>query len=224
MGSGFININVAGEAIDGALEPMPRLVTGHLRALPYEAVPDFVERLRAGRASMASKLCLEFLILTAARSGEARGARWSEIDLPARLWIIPAKRMKANAEHRVPLSEAAISLLAEAKEISDGSEFVFPTHYLGGGRQLSDQTLIKTVRNLGDGTRTTVHGFRSAFRDYAGEMTDSSYVVMEMSLAHHVGSNVERAYARSSLLDKRRALMETWSSFVVDANEGNEHG
>ena len=219
MGRGFLEINPAGEAIDGALEPMRRLVNGHMRALPYEAVPDFVRRLRAGRAAASSKLCLEFLILTAARSGEARGARWGEIDMDARLWTVPAGRMKANEEHRVPLSGAAMAVLRKAEGIADGSDFVFPTHYRDGGKPLSDQVLMKTVRRLGDGAETTVHGFRSSFRDFAGERTDSPHAVMELCLAHRVGSDVERAYARSSLLDKRRALMETWAAFVTGTED-----
>ena len=124
---GFLEINPAGEAIDGALAPMAKITNGHHRALAYRDVPEALQRIRTGGDFVAAKLCIEFLILTASRSGEARGARWSEIDMETAVWTIPAERMKAGIPHRVPLSDAAMSILDEAREISDGSDIVFPS-------------------------------------------------------------------------------------------------
>ena len=204
--------NPAGEGIDGALPPMP-VIRAHFRALPYREVPAALETIVASTAGVAAKTCFEFLVLTAARSGEARGATWDEIDLDARLWTIPAERMKGGVEHRVPLSEAAIAALEEAASLRGESGFVFPSPV--GGRQLSDMTLTKILRTVGLAERATVHGFRSSFRDWAAECTSASYAAMELSLAHHVGNTVERAYARSDLLEQRRALMDQWAEHVI---------
>ena len=216
MAHKFVRHNVAGETIDGALPPMPK-VKNHLRAMPYSQVSMLVQTVRDSRASLAAKWCLEFLILTAARSGEARGARWSEIDMDAATWTVPAERMKANVEHRVPLSPRATAILAEANSIRDGSDLVFPSP-LRPGKPMSDMTLTKLLRDLGFADRTTVHGFRSSFRDWAAECTSAPHAVMELSLAHVVGSAVEAAYARSTLIEKRRALMEQWAAHL----EGEE--
>ena len=153
-------------------------------------------------------------MLTAARSGEARGATWDEIDLDARQWTIPAQRMKGGVEHRVPLNEAAIAALEEVAPLHDESGLVFPSPV--GGRALSDMTLTKILRTVGLAERATVHGFRSSFRDWAAECTSATYAAMELSLAHHhVGNTVERAYARSDLLEQRRALMDQWAEYVI---------
>ena len=204
--------NPAGEGIDGALPPMPT-IRAHFRALPYQEVPAALETIAESTAGVAAKTCFEFLVLTAARSGEARGATWDEIDLDARLWTIPPERMKGGVEHRLPLSEAAIAALEEAAPLRDESRLVFPSPV--GGRQLSDMTLTKILRTTGLAERATVHGFRSSFRDWAAECTNASYAAMELSLAHHVGNAVERAYARSDLLEQRRALMDQWAEYVV---------
>ena len=212
MAHKFVRHNVAGETIDGALPPMPK-VKNHLRAMPYGQVSMLVQTVRDSQASLAAKWCLEFLILTAARSGEARGARWSEMDLDAATWTIPAERMKANVEHRIPLSPRATAILAEASSIRDGSDLVFPSP-LRPGKPMSDMTLTKLLRDLGFADRTTVHGFRSSFRDWAAECTSAPHAVMELSLAHVVGSAVEAAYARSTLIEKRRALMVQWATYL----------
>ena len=212
MAHKFVRHNVAGETIDGALPPMPK-VKNHLRAMPYGQVSMLVQTVRDSQASLAAKWCLEFLILTAARSGEARGARWSEMDMDAATWTIPAERMKANVEHRVPLSPRATAILAEASSIRDGSDLVFPSP-LRPGKPMSDMTLTKLLRDLGFADRTTVHGFRSSFRDWAAECTSAPHAVMELSLAHVVGSAVEAAYARSTLIEKRRALMVQWATYL----------
>ena len=217
MAHKFVRHNVAGETIDGALPPMPK-VKNHLRAMPYGQVSMLVQTVRDSQASLAAKWCLEFLILTAARSGEARGARWSEMDMDAATWTIPAERMKANVEHRVPLSPRATAILAEASSIRDGSDLVFPSP-LRPGKPMSDMTLTKLLRELGFADRTTVHGFRSSFRDWAAECTSAPHAVMELSLAHAVGSAVEAAYARSMLIEKRRALMVQWATYLEAGEE-----
>ena len=215
---GYIEHNVAGEMIDGALPPMPA-VKEHYRALPYQHVPAALETVVASNSSLAGKLCFRFLVLTAARSGEVRGATWSEIDLERKEWRIPAGRMKAGAEHRVPLSGAALAVLEQAKILRDDSDLVFPS-FVKRGTPLSNMAMTKILRDNGLAARTTAHGFRSSFRDWAGECTNTAHAVMELSLAHKVGSAVEQAYARSDLLAKRRALMEQWAQYVASANVG----
>ena len=217
MAHGHIDHNVAGETIDGALPPMPK-IKNHLRALPYAEVGELIEAVQRSQASLAAKWCLEFLILTAARSGEARGARWSEINLDAGTWVIPAARMKANAEHRVPLSSRALAILKEAQTIDDRSGLVFPSP-TRPGKPMSDMTLTTLLRRLKVADRATVHGFRSAFRDWSAECTHAPHAVMELSLAHAVGNAVEAAYARSDLFDRRRALMDQWASYLTGADE-----
>ena len=205
--------NAAGEALNGALPPMPRLKAHH-RALPYREVAEALETVNASDASLAAKLCFRFLVLTAARSGEARGATWDEIDDDAREWCIPTERMKSGVQHRVPLSGAALAVLEQASQIRDDSGLVFPSP-VRPGRPMSDMTLTKVLRSTGLAERATVHGFRSTFRDWAAECTNAPHAVMELSLAHAVGSSVEQAYARSDLIAKRRALMDEWESFVT---------
>ena len=185
VAQGHRDDNPAGEGIDGTLPPMPA-IRAHFRALPYREVPAALEIIAASAAGVAAKSCFEFLVLTAARSGEARGTTWGEIDLDARLWTIPAERMKGGVEHRVPLSEAAIAALEEAASLRDESGLVFLSPV--GGRPLSDMTLTKILRTVGLAERVTVHGFRSSFRDWAAEYTNATYAAMELSLAHHVGN------------------------------------
>jgi len=188
----------------------------HFPALPYEKIGDFVSKLR-NKSGIAAR-ALEFTILTAARSGEVRGAKWDEIDLAKRLWTIPGERMKAQQEHEVPLSEAAVSIL-EALPRTD-SPYVFP-----GAREkkpMSDMTLSKVVRRMGD-QKTTVHGCRSTFRDWAAETTAYPREVVEMALAHTIKNKAEAAYRRGNLLAKRSRLMEDWAAYCAVAQvEGSE--
>ena len=205
--------NAAGEALNGALPPMPRLKAHH-RALPYREVAEALQAVDASDASLAAKLCFRFLVLTAARSGEARGAVWDEIDEDAQEWRIPEGRMKGGVQHRVPLSGPALAALERASQLRDDSGLIFPSP-VKPGRPMSDMTLTKVLRATGLAERATVHGFRSTFRDWASECTNAPHAVMELSLAHAVGSSVEQAYARSDLIAKRRALMDQWGSFVT---------
>ena len=212
---GFIDHNPAGEAINGALPAQPS-VREHLRALPYHEVGAALATIDESAASVAAKLCLRFLVLTAARSGEARGATWSEIDMEACEWRIPGSRMKAGQDHRVPLSDAVLAVLDRARDLRDGSDLIFPSPRRPG-QELSDMTLTKVLRTTGFAERATVHGFRSSFRDWAAEKTSAPHAVMELALAHAVGSKVEQAYARSDLLARRRDLMQRWSDYLIDS-------
>ena len=180
----------------------------HLAALPFTDVPAFVAGLRQ-QEGVAAK-ALEFLILTAARSGEVLGATWSEINFEEGVWTVPAARMKAQREHRVPLAPAALELLRAAyREASN--PFVFIN---GGGGALAPKAMRRQLRQLGkDGF--TVHGFRSAFRDWAAERTNYPNHVVEMALAHVVGDAVEAAYRRGDLFAKRQKLTEAWAAFCA---------
>jgi integrase len=173
----------------------------HHQAVAYADVPKVVDKLRP-REGNASK-ALQFLILTAARSGEVRGMQWGELDLEAKTWTIPADRMKAREEHVVPLSDAAITLLPSEQDKADA--LVFPGT-VGPNTPLSDMTLLKVVRTVWSES-ATVHGLRSSFRDWAAEQTDFPREIAEAALAHNVGTEVERAYLRTSFFDKRRDLM-----------------
>ncbi|QDM25227.1 DUF4102 domain-containing protein [Tardiphaga sp. vice352] len=179
----------------------------HHAALPYVEIPDFVAALRA-RDAVAAR-ALEFAILTAARTGEVLGAMWTEIDLEAALWIIPAERMKAGREHRVPLCDEAVAILRRM-QVSKQNGYIFP-----GGRRpcLSNMSLLMLLRRMGR-SNVTAHGFRSTFRDWAEEQTETSHAVVEMALAHSIANAVEAAYRRGDLLDKRRSLMVQWSTFT----------
>ena len=156
------------------------------------------------------------MILTACRSGEARLAQWSEINLEERLWTIPASRMKQGHEHRQPLNDQAIAVLKSMQALRDESDLIFPSP-VRKGNSLSDMTLTKVLRDNNLADRATVHGFRSSFRTWASERTSADHAVMELCLAHAVGSAVEQAYARSDLLAKRHILMDQWGTFVVDS-------
>ena len=210
---GYVEHNVAGEAIDGALPAMPA-VAAHFRALPYGEVGEALEVIEESRASLSAKACLRFVALTACRSGEARGATWDEVDLDAREWRIPAARMKTGGEHRVPLSDAALAVLELVRPQRGESDLLFPSP-LRRGKPLSDMTLTKILRDTGLADRATVHGFRTSFRTWASERTSVPHAVAEAALAHQVGSAVERSYARSDLFEKRCGLMADWARYVT---------
>ena len=213
MANELIETNPAGEAIDGALPSMPK-IKAHLRALPYQEVSSALKTVDASQTSLAAKRCLRFLVLTATRSGEARGATWDEIDLDGATWTIPASRMKAGVEHRVPLSDQVLEVLTLAHQLEDGSGFCFPSP-LRPGRILSDMTLTKVLRSTGLADRATVHGFRTSFKTWTMEQTDTPWAVGEAALAHLLGGSVEQAYARSDLFVRRRTLMQQWADYIV---------
>ncbi|MFG1379497.1 tyrosine-type recombinase/integrase [Xanthobacter autotrophicus] len=186
-----------------------KLQRGHHAALPYADVPAFLKRLRLVRGM--SSFALEFAILSAARSGEVRGARWPEIDADKKLWAVPAERMKAGREHRVPLGPRALEILDTVAQLKRGpDDLVFPGQKRGS--PLSDMSLTALLRRLK--VDATAHGFRSSFRDWAGDHTTFPREVAEAALAHAVGDATEAAYRRSDALEKRRALMLAWDVFL----------
>ncbi len=186
----------------------------HHAALPYVEIPAFMEQLR-GRDGVAAR-ALELLILTGTRTSEVVKARWDEIELGAREWVIPAERMKAGREHRVPLSDRAVDLL---QELPREAEFVFP-----GGKAmtpLSNMALLGVLRRMGRADLTS-HGFRSSFRDWAAEQTNYPNHVVEMALAHAIGDRVEAAYRRGDLFAKRKRLMQDWARYCVSSSRDDE--
>jgi integrase len=192
--------------------PKMREPVKHFEALAFLALPGFISRLREARATETIRLALEFLILTAARSGEVRGAAPSEFDLDAKLWTVPAERMKAGREHVVPLSKRAVEIVRASRALSPGSELVFPSRHLRR-TQLSDMSFTMVLRRMG--LQATAHGFRSTFRDWASEETSFPSEVVEMALAHTIKNKVEAAYRRGKLLEKRRELMAAWALFAL---------
>ncbi len=209
--SGLVEVNVAGDAVSGALPAQPA-VKEHLRALPYRQVGAALETVEASASSLSAKLAFRFTVLTAARSGEVRGATWNEIDIDAATWTIPANRMKAGAEHRVPLSDAALAVLEQARQLRDRAGLLFPSPSRAG-RPLSDMTLGKLLRTVGLASMTTVHGLRSSFRDWCAD-TGKPRDIAEAALAHTVGG-VEGAYFRSDLYERRRRLMDQWAAYLT---------
>ena len=209
-------------------------IVQHRRALPHKDVATAIETVQASvSVKPAVKLAFEFLVLTAARSGEVRLATWDEIDTAGRVWTVPAMRMKAKREHRVPLCRRAAEILEAARTLGDAGGLVFP---MRSGRPISMSTLPKMLQYVG--VPAVAHGFRSSFRDWAAEETDHPREVIEAALAHVVQNKVEAAYARSDLFDRRRRLMDDWAAYLdgtrgerqsaapsgePDARGGNHH-
>jgi integrase len=181
----------------------------HHAALPYAEIGGFVTELR--KRDGVSPRALEFCILTATRTGETLGAQWNEINLAEKLWVIPPSRTKASREHRVPLSDRALAILAGMASIRDGSDFIFPGSRRG--RPLMRLAMLQVLKRMGR-VDVSVHGFRSGFRDFIGNETNFPREVAEQALAHVVGNEVEQAYRRSDALEKRRRLMTTWGAFI----------
>ena len=205
--------NPAGEALGQALGRQQNVVR-HMTALLYDEVAGAVAVVRASRAWTGTKLAFEFLVLTAARSGEVRLATWDEIDIGSAVWTVPASRMKTKRDHRVPLCGRAVEILHEARPLSGATGLVFPS---SRGNPLSNMTLSKLVKE--QGIAAVPHGFRSSFRDWAAERTNHPREVIEAALAHVVANRVEAAYARSDLFARRRLLMDDWAGYL-----GEERG
>lgn len=199
--------------LDHLLPARQKLPRGHHRALPWHKMPDFFSALqkREGVAALA----LEFAILTAARSGEVRGATWEEFDLEKLIWMVPAVRMKAGREHRVPLVPRGVEIIETMAKLPR-ERFVFPGQRQGS--QLSDMTLAAVLKRMK--VPATVHGFRSSFKDWANETTSFPNELSEATLAHVTGVKVERAYRRGDALGRRRELMLEWSQYL-DGGRGN---
>jgi integrase len=187
--------------------------TGHFAAMPHVQVPEFMASLTHDRMT-TGRLALELLILTACRSGEVRGAKWSEFSAGYDCWTIPAVRMKAGVAHRIPLSAAAQDVMVRAAAIKiKDVDLVFPGQQHGNA--LSDMTLLKILRDAK--LQFTVHGFRSSFRDWVAEMTDYPREIAEAALAHTLQNKVEAAYRRTDYFEKRRAMMDDWAAFCLGA-------
>ena len=210
IAQGYRVDNPAGDAITAAL-PRNTAQPAHFRALPHGELAAVLAKVRQSDAGPCARLSLEFLVLTAARAGEVRHARWVEVDRAGRVWTIPASRMKASREHRVPLARRALEVLEEARSLRNGSALVFPSPQTGG--PLSSGVWWKLLRRLG--LDCTVHGFRSSFRDWCGE-NGVPRELAEACLAHAIGNQAEAAYARSDLLERRRCVMEEWDQYATD--------
>ena len=185
--------------------------------MPYGEVLAALEQVRESTAEPVTKLSFEFLVLTAARSSEVRLAEWSEIDWELSAWTIPASRMKARREHRVPLTGRLLEVLSEARTLyRETSGLVFPS---ASGKPLSNMVYVSLLRRLG--IPAVAHGFRSSFKDWCIEQTDTPWVVGEAALAHNLGNSTETAYARSDLFERRRGLMEEWAEFLASNTQGS---
>ncbi len=211
VAKGYREDNPAGDAIAAAL-PRNGARQKHHLALPHAEVAAALKEVRDADAWLGTRLCIEFIVLTAARSGEARLARWDEFDLDTAMWTVPEERMKAGREHRVPLSARALAVLREAQDISGTTGLVFPSLR---GLPPQNAPLSKLLRKLD--IKSTVHGFRSSFRDWAAE-TGVDRTVAEAALAHTVGG-VEGAYFRSDLFERRREVMEDWARYISAAGD-----
>ena len=199
------------DRVGPALGPQQDLVR-HMPALPHARVAAAIRTIRGSGATAAVKLAFEFLVLTAARSGEVRGARWDEFDLSACTWTIPATRTKAKREHRVPLCQRAVQILQSASALEHGNGLlVFPGQ---DGKPIGETRLSKLLKN--HGIAAVPHGFRSSFRDWAAEATNHPREVIEAALGHVVTNRTEAAYARSDLFERRRLLMDEWAAYLDD--------
>lgn len=210
--SGFRSGENPVDGVSKGLPPQPDR-RDHHAAMHYADVAAFIQALRSAATGEITRLGFEFLILTAARTAEVIGAKWSEIDFESKAWEIPGARMKAGRLHRVPLAPRCIEILARAKELAGGQEFIFPGR--SAGKPLSNMALLMTLRRMG--REFTVHGFRSSFRDWASERTNFPRDVCEMALAHAVKDKTEAAYRRGDLFEKRRDLMALWALYATSA-------
>ena len=214
IAQGYRNDNPAGESLNAVLPRLPR-TKAHHPALHYSQVAGAIRRVYESDAELVTKLSFEFLVLTVTRSNNVRGAEWREVDMASRTWTIPAPRMKGTemtaGEHRVPLADRAMGVLAEARALWSDSEWIFPGPR--SGRPLSDSTHSTLLRDLG--VPAVPHGFRSSFKDWCIEQTDTPWAVGEAALAHTLGNSTEVAYARSDLFDRRRRLMDEWAEFLA---------
>lgn len=199
--------------VDSGL-PKQTAVQQHHAALPFAELPDFVEKLHSEGDHTSSRLALELLILTATRTSEVLLARWEEFDLEAKIWTIPAERMKAKRVHRIPLTARSLEILEAAKQLATGSTLVFPG--MKRDQSMSNMALLKLLDRMK--VDVTAHGFRSSFSDWAAESTHYPREVVEMALAHSIKNKVEAAYRRGDLLDKRLPLMKDWATFILGSS------
>ncbi len=215
VAKGFRQDNPCGDVLSAALPNNRDNGKRHLPALPHGEVGGAIQAVRASGTGAVVKLAFEFLILTGARSGEIRHMTWSEVDMDAAIWTVPAERMKAGREHRVPLSTRAMEILGEARQLKGGGGLVFPGAQ--PGRPFPEATLPNLMKDLS--LNGVPHGFRSSFRDWAAECTNTPHAVMEAALAHTIRNKAEAAYARSDLFERRRNLMEQWAEYLAGSPE-----
>ncbi len=199
--------------LDHLLPRRLKLERDHHKAMPYAEVPEFMEKLREMTDVVAR--ALEFTILTAARRGEVIGAEWSEFSIDGTIWTIPAARMKSGREHQVPLPQRAIQIVREMMQLRDA--FVFPGR--SRGARMSGNTMQYLLRHRMKTANASVHGFRSSFRDWAGDCTSFPHDVVEAALAHAIENRTEAAYRRGTALEKRRQLMQAWDNYLAPANQ-----
>jgi integrase len=183
---------------------------GHYTAMPYEKIPGFIQELRQRQERSTGAVALEFVILTACRKGEALGMTWDEIDWDKKLWTLPPERTKQGRQHQVPLSDRAVALLEQQKQYRNGSEFIF-TGYKR--TKMAERNMMGVLQHMG--LKSTVHGFRSTFRDWCGNETNFAREPVEHCLAHQCGNAVEQAYRRQDGLNKRRVIMQTWADYCT---------
>ena len=207
---GWLRDNPASNALKKALPRRVRQVQHH-RALPYQQATEEMQRIRESTARLSTKLGLEFLVLTAARGGELRGATWDEVDLKKKTWKVPAHRMKARREHSVPLAARALEILEEVRFIENENGLIFPN--LRTGEPLSNMALGSLLDRLN--IDATPHGFRSSFKEWTRVQEKDLWDDSEAALAHKPGTRAQRAYARDELLELRRPIMEDWAAFVT---------
>ena len=207
---GWRSDNPAGRHLLKSL-PNTKGLKEHHRALPYADVPAALRKVRLSPSHTLTRLAFEFMVLTASRAGEVRHVDWSEIDFESATWIVPAARMKARREHRVPLSDKALEILRDAWELTGGEGLIFPAKRSGAA--LTDMAFNVLLRRLE--VDAVPHGFRSSFRDWAAECSGAAWAVCESALAHNVGNGVEAAYMRSDLFEQRRQLMQQWADYIA---------
>ena len=203
------------DPVELAEQALPKVKASgaHFKAVSYDELPSIIKRLRASKISLPTQLALEFLILTACRTSEVLGLEWSEIDRDDKLWVIPAIRMKSGKPHEVPLTDQMMAVLNKAASLNVDNGLVFPSDV--NGRPLSNNTLRQALQKR-LGIDATVHGMRSAFKDWAAETTNFANEVSEMALGHVISNKVEAAYRRGNLISKRRQMMEDWSNFLSE--------
>jgi integrase len=212
------NLCTGDNPVEGVDKVLPRQTdeVEHMRALAIDDMPAFVAKLRAREADAITKLAFEFLILTAARTGEVINAYWNEVNLGAKTWTVPKERMKAGVEHVVPLAGRTLEILKELRKLTGENLLMFPART--GDKPISNMAFLMLLRRMK--LDITAHGFRSTFRDWASERTNFPSEVVEMALAHTIANKVEAAYRRGNLLEKRRELMAAWSQFVCQTSAG----
>ncbi|MDA9994734.1 site-specific integrase [Planktomarina temperata] len=203
------------DPVELAEQALPKVKASgaHFKAVSYDELPSIIKRLRASKISLPTQLALEFLILTACRTSEVLGLQRSEIDRDDKLWVIPAIRMKSGKPHEVPLTDQMMTVLNKAASLNVDNALVFPSDV--NGRPLSNNTLRQALQKR-LGIDATVHGMRSAFKDWAAETTNFANEVSEMALGHVISNKVEAAYRRGNLISKRRQMMEDWCSFLSE--------